>query len=302
LASNIPPHLRFSFVLNGEIVSVENCPNLIDYTDKLEALTAHQHDSNSAASSATWLCQAMEGFKPQQIISATENVYHQKRANNSKARRPFFYAQMVELVGRLLEHGYEIWVVSASNVWSVRWMLCTVLNTLLKDKGFTGTIKPENVIGMSPLIKGSDNRYYKDRFLVNANARYANLCPEELDTFTLSTQLTLPAAEHFGKVANIMQWVKKKPYLVAGDSPNDLPMLCHGEHALWVAKLDYPKAQQLMVQTMVNQASKLFVQPTLLDGSHGFVESREKLHSLTRNDSVVVNDSMNILNDWLSPF
>ena len=42
---------------------------------------------------------------------------------------------MVELIAELINNKYNIWILSASNVWSVRYLVLKVLNEKLAQRG-----------------------------------------------------------------------------------------------------------------------------------------------------------------------
>lgn len=271
---SLPKHLNLSFKLDGKLVEVGSCVHLVDYYRKLACITKHQNDLFSHASSVAWLVQVMEGLTVSQVIQATTQAYNyhtsQQPIVDRYFKKPFFYPEMVELVGCMLDRGYQVWIVSASNVWSVRWMVTQVLNELLREKGFTNTVTPNHVIGISVLLRGPGHQYFKDRNLVQSNARYAAGNIDQLNSFKLSSHLVTPASEHYGKVANIMQWIGEIPYFAAGDSINDMPMLAYAQHRLWIAKLDYPRVQEVFIKTFDNIQRRSLIQPTIIADSSGF--------------------------------
>ncbi len=83
---------------------------------------------------------------------------------------------------------------------------------------------------------------------------------------------------YYGKSANILQWIKKMPYLIAGDSPNDHGMLVMADHKLWITRLEKPVYQKATVElALLNNPKSWLFQPTLISHSSGFVADSKDL-------------------------
>jgi hypothetical protein len=155
---------------------------------------------------------------------------------------------MVELVARLIEHAYDVWIVSASNVWSVRWLVLRRLNPVLAQLGAPRGIDPDHVIGLAPLVEDRSGRVRKDRVLVRTDPAYAGLDPRALARLRLTDRLDLPAPVYAGKVACLWDQLGRPPYLAAGDSPGDLPMLGFARNRLWIERVEKPSSAQVLAQ------------------------------------------------------
>ncbi|WP_158542792.1 HAD family hydrolase [Lujinxingia litoralis] len=107
-------------------------------------------------------------------------------------------SQVRGLMEALRRAGAEVWVVSATNVWTVR-----VFAQLLG-------VAPEQVIG---------NRV-------------------ELDGERLSSRTARPVLFREGKVEAIKEVIGRRPWLAVGDAGTDFEMLCDAEHALVMDKGD----------------------------------------------------------------
>lgn len=307
---NISPN----FFLAGKIKSL----NQIDtknydltsyYEDFLSATKHHNKETTPYSNGYAWVVQIMSGMSPFSIIKASEKVFNKEVAKKdlntseetkiktpaSSYRRPYFYPEMVELVAAFLKNGYKVHVVSASNVWTVRYMVIKQLNQRLKAYGKNLSIKPENVIGVNTLIKDNRNgKLYKDQLLVRENSKYASMVSSELKNYQLTNQIVYPLSGYYGKVANIMKYIGTRPYLVAGDSPNDHPMLAYGKNQLWLARLektDYQSKTFNFVQS--NKISKSWlVQPVLYKKYSGFYSGKSgpnKKYINSSNDSNTKN-------------
>jgi len=136
--------------------------DIIKHYENLLNSTKHQIlDSSPYANAYAWAVQVMQGLTPLEIIKATKQAYDNESAfrdhldlrSETKMkhfRRPYFYPEMIDLIGAFLENKYDVYIVSASNIWSVRWM-ASKLNQKLKQSGFKGEIDLKNVIGVSTL-------------------------------------------------------------------------------------------------------------------------------------------------------
>ena len=84
---------------------------------------------------------------------------------------------------------------------------------------------------------------------------------------------------YFGKVANIMKHITvERPFLIAGDSSNDLPMLSWAENRIWISRLEKMGYQEAMTKVMNDSLpGEWFVQPVLYKKAPGFVSSQVDL-------------------------
>jgi len=80
--------------------------------------------------------------------------------------------------------------------------------------------------------------------LIRENKAYANLDARLLDTLRVTRHVQFPAPVYSGKVACILDALGCNPYLSAGDSPSDHPMLSVSKNRLWIARPGKPEAQQ----------------------------------------------------------
>ena len=144
----------------------------------------------------------------------------------------------------LRRHEFDVWIVSASNVWSVRWMVTQALNPLLEAHGAASGIPADHVVGISALLQDKAGGLYKDALLVRENPAYAALEESALRSFRLTSRLQYPVPTYAGKVGCIWDALGRHPYLAAGDSPGDHAMLSFSEHRLWIMRMDKPGYQQ----------------------------------------------------------
>jgi phosphoserine phosphatase len=240
--------------LGRKRLRVEDCSNVMEYYEALLAPTAHgPADPTPLANGYAWATEVLEGLTVADVLAATARAYQLGRANpdasitvmpgTTRYPVPRFHEEMVELIGQLLRSKYEVWIASASNVWSVRWMVLHGLNPLLKAQGVAEGLPPQHVIGVATLMENSEGRLCKDSVLVREQARYAVLDSRMAKAFRITRHLQFPVPVYSGKVACVLDAIGRAPYLCAGDSPSDHPMLRLSRHRLWIARQDKPQSQ-----------------------------------------------------------
>ncbi len=121
-----------------------------------------------------------------------------------------------ELYRTLMQHGIEVYVVSAAAEELVR--------MVMSDPKYGYNVKPQNVIGVSLLLKDRQSGQVTTARKLIAQQRYT---PSELLDHELTHTLWAPMPWYEGKQAAIHTYIDpwKKPLLVAGDTPDsDGPM------------------------------------------------------------------------------
>ncbi|HNQ88105.1 MAG TPA: hypothetical protein PKM73_05795 [Verrucomicrobiota bacterium] len=256
--------------------------DLTEYYERLLGATAHATaDPAPLATGYVWAVEAMAGLSVARVAAAAEAARVLGRPGRERPIEvtpggavypaPWFYPEMVELIGVLLDHEYDVWIVSASNVWSVRWMVQRGLNPLLR-RACGAVVPPERVIGVSMLLQDARGCWHKDPVLVREDARYARLDPASTVALTLTTKLHFPVPVYSGKVACLWDALGGRPYLAVGDSPGDHAMLRFSRHRLWIARLEKPDYQRAtMALRARSRRGDWIFQPTLTRRSPGFV-------------------------------
>ena len=121
-----------------------------------------------------------------------------------------------ELYALLMAHGIEVFVVSAAAEELVR--------MVLSDPKYGYHVKPENVIGVSLLLKDRTTEQVTTARKLIAQKKYD---PARMADYELTHTLWAPMPWYEGKQAAIHTYIHpwKKPVLVAGDTPDsDGPM------------------------------------------------------------------------------
>lgn len=304
-----------SFSVGSENVSVDSTIDLTEYYEKFIISTRHhENDDSQAVNSYVWLTQALNGLTPFDVISNTREVFNKNQSINDRNKGiqtditvtqsktsylvPFFHPETVDLIGNLISNGYDVYIVTASPVWIVRYMAVIELNKLLQEKfGKKIKISPEKVLGVSTLIK--DKRtglLYKDPYLVREKTPmallYSNLNVDELKNYEITNQPVYPITAFDGKTTNIMKFIvneNEKPFLAAGDSSGDFSMLRFSENKLWFARLEKEDYQEKVTRLVKKSEIKnWFFQPVLYKKYPGFVKNQKQLKTLFNNDSEVL--------------
>jgi len=282
-ANRIPRTLSPSFrPPQGKSVALGSGPDLTAYYEAFLAATAHgPADPTPLANGYTWVVEIMAGLTPWDIVQATEEAFAcgapmeprmiEVTAGRTSFPAPFFYPEMVELIAELRRREFDVWIVSASNVWSVRWMIIKALNPLLEAHGAASGIPADHVVGISALLQDRVDRLYKDTLLVRENRAYAALEKSALSSWRLTSRLQYPVSTYAGKVGCIWDAIGRPPYLAAGDSPGDHAMLSFSENRLWIMRLDKPAYQQRTAECIRRTGRKgWMIQPALVREVPGF--------------------------------
>lgn len=288
--SRIPATLSPSFSIPGKgTIRLKECADVTEYYSAFLAPTSHTvNDPAPLANGYVWAAEIMEGLQPLDIVRATRKAFESGRPGQLTSIEvtpgrtaypaPYFYPEMVELIAQLIRHQFDVWVVSASNVWSVRWMVLHALNPKLQEHGVKKGLPADHVVGVATLLTDRRGRLGKDTLLTQEDPAYAALEPRALARWRLTSRLQFPAPTYSGKVAAILDLIGRMPYLCAGDSPGDHPMMSVAENRLWVARLEKPAYQQNALELFRRTTGRNWlVQPTLTNHAPGFVSSQVEL-------------------------
>ena len=270
-------------------MTLSSGPDLTSYYEAFLAPTVHgAADPTPLANGYVWAVEIMEGLTPLDVVQATQEAFAQSEPTRQRMIEvtpgqtafpaPFFYPEMVELIGALRRHRFDVWIVSASNVWSVRWLVARVLNPLLQARGVVNGIPADHVLGVATLLQDQRDGLHKDVRLVRENPGYAALEERSLGAYRLTSRLQFPVPTYSGKVGCLWDAVGGRPYLGVGDSPGDHAMLSFCEHRLWIARLEKPAYQRATMDLIrrTGQAHWL-IQPALGRAVPGFIADLSEL-------------------------
>lgn len=264
-------------------LTLQSCRDIMEYYEAFLAPTVHgRRDPTPLANGYVWATQALDGLRVSEIMEATREAFEFSRPGELRwitvtpqrtaFPAPFFYPEMVELVGHLLRHKFDVWIVSASNVWSVRWMVLHGLNPALRRLGFQAGVRADHVVGISTLLSDSEGGLHKDSVLVREDSRYASMGAARMRALRLTSHLQFPVPVYSGKVGCIFDALGREPYLCVGDSPADHPMLAISQHRLWIARVEKPESQRLTRALMKKTDPKTWlVQAVRTRDNPGFI-------------------------------
>jgi hypothetical protein len=224
----------------------QSCADVYECYLAMLAPTSHAcADPSPYANGYAWAVKVMTGLRVADVLGATRSAFAlsqpgqpgfiQVTPGRTSVAAPSFYPEMVELLAELIRHEFDVWIVSASNVWSVRWMVQHALNPLLHARKAEAGIRADHIIGISTLLADAQGALFKDSLLVKENPGYAALETDIVSELRLTSHLQFPLPAYSGKVACIYDAIGCRPYLCAGDSPNDHAMMAVSEHQLWIA-------------------------------------------------------------------
>jgi phosphoserine phosphatase len=293
LARTTSPPFR---VPGGDLMELSSCDDVTQYYEALLAPTAHEgRDPTPLANGYAWAVEIMENLSPLDVVNATRTAFEwpqparpafiEVTPGKTAFPVPFFYPEAVELIAELVRLRFDVWIVSASNVWSVRWMVLRALNPLLRQRGLKAGLAASHVVGISTLLADRQGRLYKDALLVREDDQYAAMAEEALAGLRLTSRLQFPVPTYSGKVAVVFDMLGRNPFLAVGDSPGDHPLLAVSQHRLWIARLEKPVYQRATRELIRKTGGDdWLIQPVLTRRSPGFVsglkEASERLNGL----------------------
>jgi phosphoserine phosphatase len=296
----------------GTRITLESCHDIAEYYEAFLTPSAHGGSDPSPFSNGyVWAVEVMEGLRPLDVIRATRAAYQQPQPSRPAFVEvtpgktvfpiPFFYPEMVELMAELLRHDFEVWIVSAGNVWSMRWMILEVLNPMLRQLGVSQALRADHLLGVSTLLADHKDRLYKDALLVRDHPGYAALDERALAAFRLTSRLQFPVPAYSGKVACLFDALGRNPYLCIGDSPGDHAMMTISQHRLWIARIEQPSFQRKLLDWIrKNGSANWMVQPTLTRVMPGFVPDWSEIVRRLGSLSAEVRETRRILNQVAS--
>src|SRR6516165_10444107 len=269
-------------------VSIAQCSDIMEYYEAMLRPMAHSDaDPAPMANGYVWATEALEGLTLGEAVAATATAFHLGQSPEPKHIQatpgglsypaPRFHPEMVELIAQLLQCEYDVWIVSATCVWSVRWMLLYGLNPILRKKGVRNGVRPDRVIGLATLLKDKKGAFYKDSILVRENRDYAALKGPPLNSLRFTRTIQHPAPVYSGKVACILDAIGRNPYLCAGDSPGDHAMMRISRYRLWIHRVEKPQVTQL-TRALIRQTggSRWIVQKSSPTGEPRFLASLDE--------------------------
>lgn len=179
-------------------------------------------------------------------------------------KTPVIYPGQRELINKLQENGIEVYVMTAA--------LEELVRMVVSDPQYNINVKPENVIGVTTLLKDRETMDVTTARLQIKKGHFFDdeYTKEEHYQKELTPYIWSPNTMYVGKLAAIKDYIHpvKKPILVSGDSPNDHWMLFYSDYSkdglkLWINRKEkYWKKTQKAMKSRANEEKECGLEPT----------------------------------------
>ncbi|WP_248739911.1 haloacid dehalogenase-like hydrolase [Pseudomonas kribbensis] len=227
-----------------------------------------------------WVAQVFSGFTLKELKGYVDEMmasgkpvpatyYEGDVVKNIDVQPPKVFTGQAELYNKLMENGIEVYVMTAASEELVRMVAA--------DPKYGYNVKPQNVIGVSTLLKNRETGELTTARKQITAGKYdekANLGLE------LTPYLWTPATWMAGKHAAILTYIDewKKPVLVGGDTPSsDGYMLFHS--------VDVAKGG---IHLWVNRKDKYMTQLNGMMAKHAAAQAKEGLPVTADKNWVIV--------------
>ncbi|MDM8537440.1 HAD family hydrolase [Desulfobacterales bacterium HSG17] len=194
-----------------------------------------------------WFAQIFSGFTLTQLKEHADDLFarngkviHCKHWNKGKLvdfqqESPRIYPAQRELINALQMNGIEVYVITAA--------LEDLIRMIVSDPKYGLNVKPENVIGLSCLLKDRKTQKVTTarKQILDGHFWDENFTKEDHYNMEITPTIWSPDTLYAGKVAAIKEYIHplKHPVMVAGDSPSDHFMLFYSDYSkggikLWI--------------------------------------------------------------------
>lgn len=186
-----------------------------------------------------WIAQVFSGFTLGELKKHVDDLYafngvevpckywSGDKLVEYKPETPRIYPGQRELINKLQENGIEVYVMTAA--------LEELVRMVVSDPQYGINVKPENVIGVTTLLKDRKTEDITTARLQIKQGHFLDdqYTKEEHYSKELTPYIWSPNTMYVGKLAAIKDYIHpiKKPILVSGDSPNDHWMLFYSDYS-----------------------------------------------------------------------
>lgn len=178
-----------------------------------------------------WVAQVFSGFTLRELKGYVDELmaygkpvpatyYEGDEVKTIEINPPRIFTGQKELMNKLSENGIEVYIMTAA--------LEELVRMVASDPKYGYNVKPENVIGVTTLLKDRKSGAVTTSRKQITDGQYDQKSNLDLE---LTPYLWTPATWMSGKYAAILSYIDewKKPILVAGDTPiSDGYMMFHG--------------------------------------------------------------------------
>ncbi|GLO55987.1 hypothetical protein PPUJ20066_20230 [Pseudomonas putida] len=227
-----------------------------------------------------WVAQVFSGFTLKELKAQVDALmasgkpvpstyFEGDQVKAIEVQPPKVFAGQAELFNKLMENGIEVYVISAASEELVR--------MVASDPKYGYNVKPQNVIGVSLLLKDRSNgQLTTARKQISAGS----YDPKANEGLELTPYLWTPATWMAGKQAAILTYIDewKRPVLVGGDTPtSDGYMQFHG--------VDVGKGG---IHLWINRKAKYMDQLNGMIAKHAAAQAKEGLPVTADKNWVIV--------------
>ena len=227
-----------------------------------------------------WVAQVFSGFTLKELKVQVDELmasgkpvpvsyFEGDAVKTSEVQPPKVFTGQAELYNKLMENGIEVYVMTAASEELVRMVAA--------DPKYGYNVKPENVIGVSTLLKDRKTGELTTARKQIAAGKYDQAANLGLElTPYLWTPATWMAGKHAAILTYIDEW--KKPVIVGGDTPtSDGYMLFHD--------VDVAKGG---VHLWINRKDKYMTQLNGMIAKHAAAQAKEGLPVTADKNWVIV--------------
>lgn len=236
-----------------------------------------------------WIAQVFSGFTLAQLKTFVDELFaldgvkvpckywEDGKLVNYEVETPRIYPGQRELINALQENGIEVFVVTAA--------LEELVRMVVSDPKYGINVKPENVIGVSCLLKDRKTndvttarlQIEKGHFFDDVYSKEAHYAKE------LTPYLWSPNTMYVGKLAAIKDYIHplKQPILVSGDSPNDHWMLFYSDYSKGGLKVWINRKEKYWTKTQSAMTLRAEQEKSL-----GMVETGDKNWIMVKPNSI----------------
>jgi phosphoserine phosphatase len=227
-----------------------------------------------------WVAQVFSGFTLKELKGYVDELmaygkpipstyYEGDAVKTIEINPPKIFTGQKELMNKLQENGIEVYIITAA--------LEELVRMVASDPRYGYNVKPENVIGVTTLLKDRKTGAVTTSRKQITDGHYDEKANLDLE---LTPYLWTPATWMSGKYAAILTYIDewKKPILAAGDTPiSDGYMMFHGT--------DVSKGG---INVWINRKAKYLDQISAMQKTHADAQAKQGLPVTADKNWIVV--------------
>lgn len=275
LEETLLPYLESRGIISKDTIDPSLCPipfhpddSLISYGLKLYTI---DHKIGYP-----WFAKIFSGFTLSQLKTYVDDLFalngkqipckywKHEQLTSYRPQSPRIYPAQRELINTLQKNGIEVYVITAA--------LEELIRMIVSDPQYGLNVKPENVIGVSCLLKDLKNHKFTTARKQIVQGHFWDETFTKADHYAMElTSCTLsPDTFYVGKLAALKEYIHPiaLPVLVAGDSSSDHFLLYSSDYSknglrLWINHREEDwQVTRKAYQKRAGQEKKLGLAPT----------------------------------------